>query len=68
MVRMGRDETMSPGTVMWAMDQVADRYAQKDGQTLQAAGKQRMQIFLRSRCSSCLIALVPLIAKEVVLQ
>ena len=40
---MGRDETMSPGIVMWAMDQVADRYAQKDGQTLKAAGEQQLQ-------------------------
>ncbi len=38
MVRMGRGETMSPGVLTWAMDQVAERYAQQDGQTLQAAG------------------------------
>ncbi len=38
MVRMGRGETMSPGVLTWAMDQVAERYAQQDGQTLQSAG------------------------------
>ena len=38
MVRMGRGETMSPGVLPWHMDAVAERYAQQDGQTLQAAG------------------------------
>ena len=39
MVRMGRGETMSPGVLPWHMDAVAERYAQQDGQTLQAAGQ-----------------------------
>ncbi|KAL0017843.1 hypothetical protein WJX77_008034 [Trebouxia sp. C0004] len=47
MVRMGRGETMSPGLLTWAMDQVAERYAQQDGQTLQAAAKSSKG---RQRC------------------
>ncbi|KAA6418527.1 MAG: hypothetical protein FRX49_11473 [Trebouxia sp. A1-2] len=47
MVRMGRGETMSPGVLTWAMDQVAERYAQQDGQTLQAAAKSSKG---RQRC------------------
>ena len=39
MVRMGRGETMSPTVLPWHMDAVAERYAQQDGQTLQAAGE-----------------------------
>ncbi len=53
MVRMGRGETMSPGVLTWAMDQVAERYAHQDGQTLQAAGIagfHRMQL-LSDACS-----------------
>ena len=64
MVRMGREETMSPGIVMWAMDQVAERYAQRDGQTLQAAGMHNFMqrqivchvstlIFVQSVCHVC---------------
>ncbi|KAL0045065.1 hypothetical protein WJX82_006977 [Trebouxia sp. C0006] len=47
MVRMGRGETMSPGVLTWAMDQVAERYAHQDGQTLQAAAKSSKG---RQRC------------------
>ena len=45
MVRMGRGETMSPGVLTWAMDSVAERYAQQDGQTLQAAGDHPHHVY-----------------------
>ena len=57
MVRMGRGETMSPGVLTWAMDQVAERYAQQDGQTLQAAGV--LLLLLACTCSLTLAHCMP---------
>lgn len=45
MVRMGRGETMSPGVLTWAMDSVAERYAEQDGRTLQAAGDHPHHVY-----------------------
>lgn len=39
MVRMGRDETTAPAVRPWHMDAVAERYAERDSNTLKAACK-----------------------------
>ena len=38
MVRMGRGETTTPAVLPWHMDAVAERYAERDSNTLKAAG------------------------------
>lgn len=58
MVRMGRGETMSPGVLPWHMDAVAERYAQQDGQTLQAAGHFAAPICLVFAANAAVAAIV----------